>query len=159
MWFLTAKMYKLDLQLLLVEVSRAFLIKEVMEKWRLKPVVAFYFYDKPLDTGRKLKVHETLRKRLGRLLNVLCTFNLRLVSRENDHIIPDTKDKNRRFGVRGANLIGQIWTASQLNAFRWNSRKSTSWMKNSFWEYLRYISSFNLDFWLMIGIEFLKGFH
>ena len=74
----------------------------------MKPVVAFYFYDKPLGTGRKLKVHETLRKRLGRLLNVLCTFNLRLVSRENDHIIPDTKDKNRRFGVRGANLIGQI---------------------------------------------------
>ena len=84
------------------------IIKEIMEKGRLKPVVAFYFYDKPLDTGRKLKVHETLRKRLGRLLNVLCTFNLRLVSRENDHIIPDTKDKNRRFGVRGANLIGQI---------------------------------------------------
>ena len=35
---------------------------------------------KPVDTGRKLNVHKTFRRRPGRLLNVLCTFNLRLVS-------------------------------------------------------------------------------
>ena len=35
----------------------------------------------PLDTGRKLNVHQTFRRRPGRLLNVLCTFNLRPVSR------------------------------------------------------------------------------
>ena len=34
----------------------------------------------PVDTGRKLNVHKTFRRRLGRLLNVLCTFNLRPVS-------------------------------------------------------------------------------
>ena len=34
-----------------------------------------------LDTERKLDVHETFRKRTGRLLNVLFTFNLRPVSR------------------------------------------------------------------------------
>ena len=34
----------------------------------------------PADTGRKLNVHKTLRRRPGRLLNVLCTFNLRPVS-------------------------------------------------------------------------------
>ena len=34
----------------------------------------------PVDTGHKLKVHKTFRRRLGRLLNVLCTFNLRPVS-------------------------------------------------------------------------------
>ena len=34
----------------------------------------------PVDTGRKLKVHKTFRRRPGRLLNVLCTFNLRPVS-------------------------------------------------------------------------------
>ena len=34
----------------------------------------------PVDTGRKLNVHKTFRKRPGRLLNVLCTFNLRPVS-------------------------------------------------------------------------------
>ena len=30
----------------------------------------------PVDTGRKLNVHETFRRSPGRLLNVLCTFNL-----------------------------------------------------------------------------------
>ena len=34
----------------------------------------------PLDTGRKLNVHKTFRRSPGRLLNVLCTFNLRPVS-------------------------------------------------------------------------------
>ena len=30
----------------------------------------------PVDTGRKLNVHKAFRRRPGRLLNVLCTFNL-----------------------------------------------------------------------------------
>ena len=34
----------------------------------------------PVVTGRKLNVHKTFRKRPGRLLNVLCTFNLHPVS-------------------------------------------------------------------------------
>ena len=34
----------------------------------------------PVDTGRKLNVPKTFRRRPGRLLNVLCTFNLRTVS-------------------------------------------------------------------------------
>ena len=34
----------------------------------------------PIDTGRKLNVHMTFRRRPGRLLNVLYTFNLRFVS-------------------------------------------------------------------------------
>ena len=34
----------------------------------------------PVDTGRKLNVHMTFRIRSGRLLNALCTFNLRPVS-------------------------------------------------------------------------------
>ena len=34
----------------------------------------------PVDTGRKLNAHKTFRRRSGRLLNVLCTFNLRPVS-------------------------------------------------------------------------------
>ena len=33
----------------------------------------------PVDTGRKLNVHKTFRRRPGHLLNVLCTFNLRPV--------------------------------------------------------------------------------
>ena len=39
----------------------------------------------PVDTGRKLKVHKTFRKRPRRLLNVLCTFNLRPVSTGSSH--------------------------------------------------------------------------
>ena len=35
---------------------------------------------KPVDIGRKLNVHKTFTRRPGRLLNVLCTFNLRPVS-------------------------------------------------------------------------------
>ena len=34
----------------------------------------------PVDIGRKLNVHKTFRRRPGRLLNVLCTFNLRPAS-------------------------------------------------------------------------------
>ena len=34
----------------------------------------------PVDTGRKLNVHKTFRRRPGRLLNVSCTFNLCPVS-------------------------------------------------------------------------------
>ena len=34
----------------------------------------------PVYTGRKLNVHKAFRRRPGRLLNVLCTFNLRPVS-------------------------------------------------------------------------------
>ena len=34
----------------------------------------------PVDTGRKLNVHKTFRRRPGCLLNVSCTFNLRPVS-------------------------------------------------------------------------------
>ena len=41
------------------------------------PKVSSYF---PVDTGRKLNVHKTFKGRPGRLLNVLCTLNLRPVS-------------------------------------------------------------------------------
>ena len=39
----------------------------------------------PVDTGRELYVHKTLRRRPGRLLNVLCTFSLRSVPTANFH--------------------------------------------------------------------------
>ena len=37
----------------------------------------------PLDTGRKLIVHKTFRRRPGHLLNVMFTFNLHPVARGN----------------------------------------------------------------------------
>ena len=46
-----------------------------------------------VDTGRKLKVHKTFRRRPGRLLNVLCTFNLRPVSTGTAHIENTKKNK------------------------------------------------------------------
>ena len=43
----------------------------------------------PVDTGRKLKVYKTFIRRLGRFLNALCTFNLRLVSTgKSHHLVP-----------------------------------------------------------------------
>ena len=41
----------------------------------------------PVDTGHKLDVHKTFRRRPGRLLKVLCTFNLRPVSTGESNII------------------------------------------------------------------------
>ena len=38
----------------------------------------------PVDTGRKLNVHKTFRRRPGRLLNILCAFNLRPVPTGTD---------------------------------------------------------------------------
>ena len=47
-----------------------------MEKSILSKLASY-----PLEIGRKLNVHKTFRRRPGRLLDVLCTFNLRPVSR------------------------------------------------------------------------------
>ena len=43
-------------------------------------------YVSPVETGCKLNLHETFRRRPGRLLNVLCTFNLRPVSTGIDYV-------------------------------------------------------------------------
>ena len=39
----------------------------------------------PLDTGRKLNIKKTFKRRPGRLLNVLCTLNLRPVTRGHSY--------------------------------------------------------------------------
>ena len=56
----------------------------------------------PVDTGRKLNVHKTFRRRPGRLLNVLCTFSLRPVSTGLLWIVlfkTKTKKKKNNFAV------------------------------------------------------------
>ena len=50
-------------------------------------IFEIYNYGCTLDTKRKLNVHKTSRRRPGRLLNVLCTFNLRVVSTAYGYII------------------------------------------------------------------------
>ena len=47
---------------------------EWMGKWLLRQTSRF-----PVDTGRKMNVHKTFRRRPVSLLNVLSTFNLRPV--------------------------------------------------------------------------------
>ena len=46
----------------------------------------------PVDTGCKWNVHKTLRRRPGRFLNFLCTFNLRPLSRGQLNILIRPKD-------------------------------------------------------------------
>ena len=38
-----------------------------------EPRCTAFFSGFPVDTGRKLNVHKTFRRRPGRLMNVLCT--------------------------------------------------------------------------------------
>ena len=45
-----------------------------------KPPYLDTFQAVPVDIGRKLNVNKRFRRRPGRLLNVLCTFNLRPMS-------------------------------------------------------------------------------
>ena len=42
--------------------------------------MSYFIIKIPVDTGRTLNVHKTFRRRPVRLLNVLCTFNIRPVS-------------------------------------------------------------------------------
>ena len=70
--------------------SKNMFFKERMKPWfsvtfiiiitHIFPENSLKFLNSPLDTGRKLNVHKTFRRRPGCLLNVLCTFNLRPVS-------------------------------------------------------------------------------
>ena len=60
---------------------------------------AFFLYhstkirSSPVDTGRKLNVHKTFRRRPGRLLNVLCSFNLRPVSTGSRGVLKNSCSK------------------------------------------------------------------
>ena len=45
------------------------------DKFSRAPLIRYFGSYVPLDTGRKLNVHKTFSKRLGPLLNVLCTFS------------------------------------------------------------------------------------
>ena len=49
------------------------------EKIIIKKIIKIARHN-PVDIGRKLNVQKTFTRRPGRLLNVLCTFNLRPVS-------------------------------------------------------------------------------
>ena len=57
------------------------------------------FFNVPVDTGRKLNVRKTFRRSPGRLLNILYTFNLRLVATGGKFNLPNmfcTKNLNKQ---------------------------------------------------------------
>ena len=61
------------------------LLEKISTKWNAHLIASsskqdIFVINFPVDTGRKLNIHKTFRRRPGRLLNVLCTFNLRPVS-------------------------------------------------------------------------------
>ena len=59
----------------------------------------------PVDTGRKLNVHKTFRRRPGRLLNVLCTFNLRPVSTGNLRVLWAKKKRLLKIPLRSLSIM------------------------------------------------------
>ena len=59
----------------------------------IQTVKSMHLKTSPVDTGRKLNVHKTFTRRPGRLLNVLCTFNLRPVSTGSSPV-PNLKVNN-----------------------------------------------------------------
>ena len=66
-------------------------------------------HSNPIDTGRKLNVHKTFRRRPGRLLNVLFTFSLHPVSTGNFIVIA------RRHGRSAVNLLHLLRTPLPKN--------------------------------------------
>ena len=64
----------------ILEVNLSMQVSDYFEEIFDKQQGGFHKGYIPVDTRRKLNVHKTFRRRPGRLLNVLCTFNLRPAS-------------------------------------------------------------------------------
>ena len=62
-----------------------------------------------VDTGRKLNVHKTSRRRPERLLNVLCTLNLRTMSMGNNN-------KNFAWYPRISYILSIIFYSMDINS-------------------------------------------
>ena len=71
-----------------LQIVSTFLINQLKKCWNFSKSVMIFC---PVDTGRKLNVHKTFRRRPGRILNVLCTFNLHPVSTGWDYLIKKYK--------------------------------------------------------------------
>ena len=71
---------QLELLMVIINLVSGALWKDKSVKIHHKNVQVLASEVYPVDTGRKLNVHKTFGGRPGRLLNVLCTFNLRPVS-------------------------------------------------------------------------------
>ena len=74
----------------------------------------------PADTGRKLNVHKTFRRRPGRLLNVLCTFNLRPVSAGcgPENLGYGDKAPGKKFHDTFRESPKHAWNVPRVNSFK-----------------------------------------
>ena len=80
--------------------------------WTWKPAI--------VDTGRKLNVHKMFRRCPGRLPNVLCTFNLRPVSKELSITILRKISYVRHFVFHDfKSTLMQIWKFINIFVFIW----------------------------------------
>ena len=89
----------------------------------------------------KLNAHETFRKRLGRLLNVLCTFKLCLVSRKEFRKIWNYKYKYIEKPALSKMYCNKCITAYSKNLSSLSSTQSRKFGKR----YSRFQINFNLS--------------
>ena len=94
-----------------------------------------------LEIEIKLNAHETFRKRLGRLLNVLCTFKLCLVSRKEFRKIWNYKYKYIEKPALSKMYCNKCITAYSKNLSSLSSTQSRKFGKR----YSRFQSDFNLS--------------
>ena len=73
----------------------------------------------PADTGRKLNLHKTFRRRPERLLNVLCTFNLRLVSTGRNGKISKLLQKTWSFLLWKTTRCSKEWPKNLFSSCLW----------------------------------------
>ena len=95
----------------------------------------------PVDTGRKLDVNKTFRRRPGRLLNVLCTSNLRPVS---------TITSTGPLEINSFScdiFIKTVSFDSDLHASKWSSSPSIS---SSLFETLKLLPSPHIFTWVLL---------
>ena len=100
-----------------------------------------------IDTGRKLNVYKTFRRRPGRLLNALCTFNLRPVSAaflpaNYCHIIMMWITRLDR------KSLSDVWTPSWVNiwtlSWGWGHRNMRRRFLFFYWQCSTFVYCFNL---------------
>lgn len=94
-----------------------------------------------LEIEIKLNAHETFRKRLGRLLNVLCTFKLCLVSRKEFRKIWNYKYKYIEKPALSKMYCNKCITAYSKNLSSLSSTQSRKFGKR----YSRFQIDFNLS--------------
>ena len=119
-----------------------------------------------VDTGRKLNVHKTFRRRPGRLLNVLRTFNLRPVStgifvtktirkaimkrsKQRNTVIKKRSSENLQNYKRQRNICSNIMKSIKKTFFGNLNINETTNSKN-FW---RTVKSFFSKFFLFFSFS------